>query len=113
MTIELTSEERKALLKAIETHFANVPDGRTPEEIEADRTLKILKVRLTAFDPDATQDKGASCENSSQGLEVVGPSCRKSCHTEIAKGTSFVQHKNSSSQCVATTCFLHGPGVLR
>jgi capsule polysaccharide export protein KpsE/RkpR len=55
MTIELTNEERKALLTAIETHFSNVPDDRSQEEIETDRTLKILRVRLTAFDPDATQ----------------------------------------------------------
>jgi hypothetical protein len=55
MTIDLTNEERKALLTAIETHFANVPDECGQEEIETDRTLKILRVRLTAFDPDATQ----------------------------------------------------------
>ena len=55
MTIELTNEERKALLTAIETHFANVPDERSQAEIETERTLKVLRVRLTAFDPDATQ----------------------------------------------------------
>jgi hypothetical protein len=55
MTIELTKEERKALLAAINTHLANVPNDRIPEEIELDRILKVLRVRLTAFDPDATQ----------------------------------------------------------
>ena len=55
MTFELTSEERKALLTAIDTHFANAPDQRSQEEIEIERILKVLRVRLTAFDPEATQ----------------------------------------------------------
>ena len=55
MTVELTSEERKALLIAINAYFANVPDERTSEGMATDRTLAALRVRLTAFDPEATQ----------------------------------------------------------
>ena len=55
MTVELTSEERKALLTAINTYFENVADERTPETMATDRTLAALRVRLNAFDPEATQ----------------------------------------------------------
>ena len=55
MTVELTSEERKALLVAIHAYFANVPDERTLDALATDRTLAALRVRLTAFDPEATQ----------------------------------------------------------
>lgn len=55
MTIELTTEEVKGLLAAINAHFENLLEDRTPEEMEVDCTLKMLRVRLTAFDPDATQ----------------------------------------------------------
>ena len=55
MTVELTSEERKALLTAINAYFENVPDERPPESMTTDRTLAALRVRLHAFDPEATQ----------------------------------------------------------
>ena len=55
MTIDITREEVKALLAAINTHFENLSDERTPEQREIDCALKVLRVRLTAFDPDATQ----------------------------------------------------------
>ena len=55
MTVELTSEERKALLIAINAYFANVPNERTSDAMAVDRTLAALRVRLNAFDPEATQ----------------------------------------------------------
>jgi hypothetical protein len=66
MTIELTKEEVKGLLAAINTHFQNLPDDRTPEDREIDLALKTLRVRLTAFDPDATQRMKARLAKSHQ-----------------------------------------------
>ena len=55
MTIELTKEEVKGLLAAVNTHLSYMREARDPEAVETSRILKLLRVRLTAFDPDATQ----------------------------------------------------------